>query len=194
MNMIASVDGATTIDGRSGALGGQGDHQVFTVLRRLADVVLVAAGTVRTERYGPAAVPIAVVSRSCQLDWHSPFFTQAIARPIVVTVTDAPAANVAHAREVADVIIAGTGSVDLPRAISELGGRGARHVLCEGGPSLLGQLAAAGLLDELCLTVSPYLIGGRSKRILDGPDVTPPAALVLRSVCEDEGSLFLRLG
>src|SRR5437870_69124 len=91
LNMISSVDGATALDGTSGGLGSLGDKRVFAVLRSLADVVLVAAGTVRAEHYGPAAVPIAVVTRSAQLDWRSRFFTEPKARPIVVTVEDAPA-------------------------------------------------------------------------------------------------------
>src|SRR5207248_5303600 len=90
LNMIASVDGATTLDGVSGGLGGLGDKRVFAVLRSLADVVLVAAGTIRAEHYGPSTVPIAVVTRTAHLDWQSPFFTEAKARPIVLTGDDAP--------------------------------------------------------------------------------------------------------
>jgi riboflavin biosynthesis pyrimidine reductase len=79
--MIASVDGATTVAGVSGGLGGGADHELFALLRSLADVVLVAAGTVRAEGYGPSRVPVAVVTRSCRLDWESPFFTAPVARP-----------------------------------------------------------------------------------------------------------------
>src|SRR5205085_12633093 len=154
LNMISSVDGATTIDGVAGGLGSLGDKRVFAVLRSLADVVLVAAGTVRAEHYGPATVPIAVVTRTAQLDWQSPFFTEAKARPIVLTADDAPSENLEHARQVADVVIAGTGGVDLRRAVDALGERGFDHVLAEGGPTLNGELAAAGVLDEVCLTVS----------------------------------------
>jgi len=192
LNMIASVDGATTVAGVSGGLGGPADKRLFGVLRSLADVVLVGAGTVRAEHYGPAAVPIAVVTRSCQLDWDSRFFTEADARPIVVTVTDAPDANRARAAEVADVLVAGTGAVDLAVALELLGGRGARHVLAEGGPGLNGQLARAGVLDELCLTVSPRMVSGDAQRIVAGAVLPVAAELVLRSVCEDDGFLFLR--
>lgn len=192
LNMISSVDGATVLDGVSGGLGSLADKRVFAVLRSLADVVLVAAGTVRAENYGPAEVPIAVVTRSAQLDWQSRFFTDAIARPIVLTTEDAPAENVAHAREVADVVVAGTGGVDLTRALDELALRGAANVLAEGGPTLNAQLVAAGLLDELCLTFSPKLASGDANRILHGPPLRPPTELRLRSVCEEEGYLFLR--
>jgi len=209
LNMIASVDGATAVAGRSGALGGPADHRVFMALRSLADAVLVAAGTVRAEGYGPALFspevqdarrargqapvpPIAVVSRSCDLDWASPFFTAAAARPLVVTVSAARAANREQGAEVADVVIAGESDVDLSRAVAALGQRGAASVLAEGGPSLNGQLAAAGVLDELCLTVSPKLVGGDSRRIVTGADVDPPLSLELVSVLEEDGYLFLR--
>jgi hypothetical protein len=81
LNMIASVDGATTLAGVSGGLGGRADHALFAVLRSLADVVLVAAGTVWAERYGPSARPRDVVSRSLRLDWDARFFTAPVARP-----------------------------------------------------------------------------------------------------------------
>jgi len=154
--------------------------------------VLVAAGTVRAENYGPASLPIAVVTRSAQLDWQSRFFTEADARPIVLTAEDAPKENLAHAREVADVVLAGTGGVDFKRALDELALRGARNVLAEGGPTLNAQLAAAGVLDELCLTFSPKLAAGDAKRILHGPALASPTDLVLRSVCEDDNYLFFR--
>jgi riboflavin biosynthesis pyrimidine reductase len=192
LNMIASVDGATTVAGLSGGLGSPADKRVFSVLRSLADAVLVAAGTARAEGYGPAPVLIAVVSRSCVLDWRAPFFTAASVRPIVVTVADAPADNRARAAEVADVVIAGEHSVDMRRALDALGDRDARAVLAEGGPSLNGQLAAAGLLDEVCLSLSPALVGGDSKRILSGPALDVPARCELRSLCEEDGYLFLR--
>jgi len=191
-NMIASVDGATAVDGVAGGLGGEADRALFALLRRLADVVLVAAGTVRAEGYGPSPVPIAVVTRSCRLDWDSRFFTAQVARPVVVTVATAPAEARARAAEVADVVVAGERDVDLARALDVLGARGWRAVLCEGGPTLNGQLAAAGLLDELCLTLSPCLVGGDAKRLLAGPLLPGPPTLTLASACEEDGFLFLR--
>ena len=193
LNMIASADGATSVAGVSGGLGGPADRQVFSALRSAADTVLVAAGTVRAENYGPGTVPIAVVSRSCRLEWGSRFFTEASFRPVVVTVANASAANRARAEEVADVVVAGTDDVDLRVALEALADRGARSVLAEGGPSLNGQLASAALLDELCLTISPILVGGDAKRILSGAGPAIPTRLGLCSVCEDEGFLFLRL-
>jgi riboflavin biosynthesis pyrimidine reductase len=192
LNMIASVDGATAVDGVAGGLANKADKDLFQLLRSLADVVLVAAGTVRAEGYGPSKVPIAVVTRSCNLDWESRLFTAQDARPVVVTVATAPAEARARAAEVADVVVAGERDVDLARALDALGARGWRAVLCEGGPTLNGQLAAAGLLDELCLTLSPRLVGGRAKRLLDGRLLPGPPALTLASACEEDGFLFLR--
>jgi riboflavin biosynthesis pyrimidine reductase len=192
LNMIASVDGATTVDGVSGGLGGRADHVLFALLRSLADAVLVAAGTVRAEGYGPSTVPLAIVSRSCRLDWERPLFRAAFARPIVITVAGAPAGARERAAEVADVVVSGEQDVDLARALGALAERGFRNLLVEGGPSLNAQLAAAGLLDELCLTLSPRLVGGDARRILAGPALPTPRRLRLASVCEEDGFLFLR--
>ncbi|HMF04453.1 MAG TPA: pyrimidine reductase family protein, partial [Acidimicrobiia bacterium] len=209
LNMIASVDGATSVDGLSGKLGGAADHRVFFALRSLADVILVAAGTARAEGYGPAELPaetqdvrrrrgqtpvpaIAVVSHSCNLDWQSPFFTAATVRPLIVTVGGASGDDRSRASDVADVVIAGEHDVDLRRALEAIGERGARSVLAEGGPSLNAQVAGAGLLDEVCLTLSPSIVGGDGKRIVAGPALDMSAHLRLCSLCEDGGYLFLR--
>jgi riboflavin biosynthesis pyrimidine reductase len=192
LNMIASIDGATAVTGLSGGLGGPADQELFAVLRSQADVVLVAAGTVRAERYGPAGLPVAVVSRSCRLDWESPFFTAAAARPVVITVAGAPASERKKAADVAEVIIAGERDVDLAAALGALAERGHTRVLAEGGPTLNGQLGAAGLLDEVCLTLSPLLVGGDAKRILAGPGLPGARKWRLRSLCEQDGFLFLR--
>jgi riboflavin biosynthesis pyrimidine reductase len=192
LNMIASIDGATAVTGLSGGLGGPADQELFAVLRSQADVVLVAAGTVRAERYGPAGLPVAVVSRSCRLDGESPFFTAAAARPVVITVAGAPASERKKAADVAEVIIAGERDVDLAAALGALAERGHTRVLAEGGPTLNGQLGAAGLLDEVCLTLSPLLVGGDAKRILAGAGLPGARQWRLRSLCEQDGFLFLR--
>ena len=161
-------------------------------LRSHADGVLVAAGTVRAEHYGPIGLPIAVVSRSCRLDWDWPLFTATNAQPIVVTVAEAPELERKRAADLADVIIAGERDVDLATAIDALAARGLCRVLAEGGPSLNGQIAAAGLLDELCLTLSPLLVGGDAKRILAGAGLVTGSGWRLHSLCEQDGFLFLR--
>ncbi len=209
LNMIVSVDGGTSWGGVSGALGGPADKALFAVLRALADIVLVAAGTMRAERYGPAVLPatmqdaraqrgqtpvppIAVVSRSCRLDWSTPFFTSATERPVVITVADAPAADRAQAAEVADVVVAGAHDVDLALALDELGARDAHAVLAEGGPTLNGALARTGVLDEICLTLAPLLASGDAKRILAGSTLDELGRLHLHSICEEGDYLFLR--
>ncbi|MEW6477316.1 MAG: dihydrofolate reductase family protein [Actinomycetota bacterium] len=192
LNMISSVDGSTALDGLSGGLGGPADRRVFAALRSLADVVLVAAGTVRAETYGPAQVPIAVVSGSLTFDWTAPFFTAATHRPIMVTSKQAPPAALEQAEAVADILIAGDAEVDLTEAVHQLGRRSFRHILAEGGPSLNGALTSAGLLDELCLSLAPRLVSGSAKRIVSGPPLLPPPELTLHTVCEEDGYLFLR--
>jgi riboflavin biosynthesis pyrimidine reductase len=192
LNMIASIDGATALAGLSGGLGGPADQALFAVLRSRADIVLVAAGTVRAEHYGPLGLPVAVVSRSCRLDWDSEFFTAATAPPIVITVANAAATDRKKAADVAEVVVAGERDVDLAVALGALAERGFAQVLAEGGPTLNGQLAAAGLLDEVCLTLSPLLVGGDAKRILSGPGLPGGQRWRLSSLCEQDGFLFLR--
>ncbi len=209
LNMIVSADGGTSWGGVSGALGGPADKALFPVLRSFADVVLVAAGTMRAEGYGPARLPdavqerrrargqtpvpaIAVVSRGVQFDWKAPFFAEATERPIIITVAATTDAERADAAAVADVIVAGEHDVDLGNAMEQLGGRGVRNVLAEGGPTLNGALASAGLLDELCLTLSPRLASGDAKRIIAGSSLDELEALQLRSICEEDDFLFLR--
>ncbi|WP_068924833.1 pyrimidine reductase family protein [Planobispora rosea] len=207
VNMVASADGGTWLDGLSGGLSGRGDKRIFGVLRGLADVVMAGAATVRAEGYGPArpreswrglregrpaAPPVAVVTRGLELDLSSPLFTEAEpdARTIVVTCGAAPAERRAEVARHADVIVAGDDRVDLAAAVRQLAVRGLGRVLCEGGATLNGQLAAAGLVDELCLTVSPMLVGGTSSRILDGPGAL--SRLRLAHVIEEQGFLFTR--
>jgi riboflavin biosynthesis pyrimidine reductase len=184
-NMIVSVDGAATRGGLSGALGNEADRVLFHRLRELSDVVLVGAGTVRAEGYGPAKVPLAVVSRTLGFDYSSPLFQ---GETILVTTESAP--GLAEARRHAEVVVAGRNSVDHRLALELLRERGLEKVLCEGGPTLLAQLVAEGLLDELCLTVSPVLVGGGAMRILHGPAVD--RELTLEGMRQDGDHLFLR--
>jgi riboflavin-specific deaminase-like protein len=208
VNMISSLDGAISISGRSGALGGPADHRVFHTLRALTDVVLVGAGTMRTEGYGPVRLseaeqiqrqargqhpvpPIAVVTRSCHLDWTSPFFTQAQARPLVLTTRDSH--DHARASCAAEVIVCGDTQVDMAIAVRELAARGANSVLVEGGPGLNAQLVGTGLLDELCLTLSPRLVAGTGPRVLAGPELLQALTVEVRHILEEDSFLFLRL-
>jgi riboflavin biosynthesis pyrimidine reductase len=207
--MIVSVDGGTQWNGVSGALGGPADKAVFAVLRSLTDVVLVASGTMQAEHYGPAMLPpdvedarrrrgqrpvppIAVVTASCKFDTTTPFFTDATERPIVITGSAANDDDCARTAAVADVVVAGGEQVDLRQALQELGARGFRHVLAEGGPTLNGELAHLGLLDELCVTLAPLLASGDAKRFLAGSTLDSLEGLRVQSICEEDDYLFLR--
>ncbi|HLX88597.1 MAG TPA: dihydrofolate reductase family protein, partial [Acidimicrobiales bacterium] len=180
------------------------------VLRSLADVVLVGAGTMRAERYGPvrfddevraqragrgqtAVPPIAVVTRSGDLDWSSPFFTEAEARPIVFTTRDLDPGVRRRGEAVAELVTAGQDRVDPRLALDHLHGAGYRSVLLEGGPRLNAEVAAAGLLDELCLTLSPRLVAGDGPRVLAGSELASPLQLEVVHVLEEDGFLFYRL-
>ncbi|MEE3850513.1 pyrimidine reductase family protein [Gordonia sp. LSe1-13] len=186
-NMVSSIDGAVTVDGRSGGLGGPGDKMVFRVLRALADVVLVGASTAVTEGYrqpspddafatdreareqSPAPA-LALLSRSLSIpDDYPPL---ANADTIVLTCESAPAdRRSALADAGATLIDCGADTVDVHTVMDVCAERGWIRVLSEGGPSLLGALVAADVLDELCVTTSPTLVGGDAGRIIghDGP-------------------------
>lgn len=206
---VSSVDGAATVSGRAGGLGNDTDRAVFALNRALADVIVVGAGTARTEEYGPAeddprwralrtgrspTAPIAVISDSLALDFTSPLFTDAPerARTIVITSESSPAEARAKAAEVAEVIVAGVESVDLSTALLDLRARGFHRIVCEGGPSVFAELIRAGGVDELCLTRSPEIVGGAGTRIVHGPACDPPIPLDLASVlATDDGYLYL---
>ena len=212
MNFVASADGGGTAAGVSAGLSSPADRRLFSVLRDLADVVLVGAGTVRAEgyraqRYGPerrrrrvqlggSELPvIAVVSGALDLDPTSTLFTKAevTARTMVITCRAAPADRLAALSEVADVLVAGEERVDLAAAVRGLAERGLTRVLCEGGPALFGGLLRAGLVDELCLTVSPMLTGPGAGRIVAGPPPdTTTRPLRLLHLLEEDGVLLLR--
>ncbi len=210
VHMVGGLDGSAAIGGRVGALSTAPDAELFRLMRGLADVVLVGAETVRAEGYGvvrlpaaraaarvaagrPTTPPLAVVSRSLKLDWSARAFADAPpeARTLVITCTAADPARLAEARQVADVIMAGADRVDPALALQRLGERGYRVVLCEGGPTWLGELAGAGLVDELCLTISP-LMGGDLLPVSVAPPGAPLAHFALRHVLRAGDTLFLR--
>lgn len=210
-NFVASADGAATEDGLSRGLQTPGDNLVFRALRDLADVVVAGAGTVRTEGYSAIAVsderraireqfglrpilPIAVISRSLRLDPGADLFTAAPAdaRTIVLGCADADPARRAELESVADVIVCGEGAVDLAIARAALAERGHTRILCEGGPTLFADLASAGVVDELCLSVTPILTGPGSRRIVAGEPWPDPTRLALAGLLEEAGALFCR--
>ena len=209
-NMVGGLDGSAAIGGRVGALSAGTDSVLFRRMRALADVVVVGAETVRAERYGPVRLdddlraarreqgrppvpPLAVVSRSLKFDWTTPAFAAAEegARTLVITTADAEPARVDEARRHAEVVVAGDHGVDLHAALDALAGRGHRVVLCEGGPTLLGEVVAAGLLDELCLTLAPVMGGDPLPVAVSAPGA-PVVGFRLAHVVGDGDTLFLR--
>lgn len=183
-NMVSTLDGAAHgPDGRSGSINDAVDARVFAVLRSLADVVLVGAGTVRAEGYRDVRVPdalvaarraagaadhptLAVVTR--RGDLPVPVLTQ---DPAPWVLTRAGATYLGHLRAHVPpgrLVVHDGDDVDLAAFVTTLRDAGLTSVLAEGGPSLLGSLVTAGLVDELCLTWTPHLVGGDAGRVLDG--------------------------
>src|SRR5690606_15179555 len=107
----------------------------------------------------PGHPALVIVSGSLDLDPHSPAFAAAPRRPVVLTHAAAPVARRSALEPVADVLVAGEARVNLAAGLALLRARGLAHILCEGGPHLLGALTAADLVDEMCLTLSPVLAG-----------------------------------
>lgn len=209
-HMVAGLDGTAAVDGRVGALSTTPDQLLFRRMRELADVVLVGSETVRREGYGPVRLdapaqaartalgmpptpPLAIVTRSLDLDFSAAAFAEAPghARTLVLTGENADRARRAAAAEAAEVVIAGREGVEPRAALGALADRGHRFVLCEGGPTWLGELVAANCLDELLLTISPVM-GGDPLPVA----VTPAGAglehFALRQVLAEEDTLFLR--
>ena len=213
--MVATADGAAeSPQGRSGEISSAGDRLVFETIRGLSDVVLVGADTFRRESYGPVrpqpglekrrkdlgmsgAPRLAVVTASGDLDPSVGAFVSSPEPPLILAPTSLPSERRTVLAPVAELVEAGDTSVDLIRAVAALAERGMTRVACEGGPRLLGELAAAGLMDELCLTVTPLMSGGSYSgnpipRILAGAELSDaPHPMQLHHVIEDAGTLFL---
>lgn len=208
VDMVSSVDGATTLQGGSSGLNDEDDKLVFTALRAAADIVLVGAETVRVEDYGPVVlddrvvrarrrsgrrdVPrLAVMSRSLDLDPGARLFSGAD-RPYVFTGRDADSRRRRALDQVAEVVTAGSVGASVVTVLSRLHDDGHRVVLCEGGPAVNGHLSSAGLIDEINLTLSPLIVGGASARIVDGALIEPPLDVRLDRVLVGERMLFVR--
>lgn len=209
MSMVSSLDGATAVGGRSGPLGGEPDRQVFGAVRAIADVVLVAAGTMRVEGYGPVRLSdtardaraaagrsstpprLAVVSASLDIDLSRA--AEGPVRPLVLTTEDADADRRTALGELAEVRAHGTGQVDLVAALASLAEDGAGVVVCEGGPSLNAALVEHDLVDEWCVTLAPAIVGGDSGRMVHGvAELGTGQPLELASLLEEDGVLLGR--
>ena len=210
LNMVTSIDGATAVDGLSGGLGTPADRVVFLALRGLADVVVAASGTVTAEGYGPPRTSpevqearvargqsphprIAVVSGSLSLDLTTTLFTDSEPPPLVITGAGSDQTRRIEVARVADLLLAGQDRrVDLPEAFRALGELGMSTALVEGGPGLNGQLLEAGLVDEVCLSLAPVVVGGDSRRMIHGAAPAEPLGMRLDRVIEADGLLLLR--
>ena len=210
VNFIASIDGAITVAGRSRGLQSPGDLRVFRLLRALADVVLVGAGTARTEGYGPmeddsavsrmrvalgrrATAPIAVVTRRLSLSPDSRLVGGSSPSLCITCEAADPARRAALAAAGMEVLVCGEDEVDLALALDRLAERGLEQVTCEGGPLLLRSALEAGVVDELDLSISPLLVGGEFRLVGDLP-LPDVVRLDLRQVLEADGMLFTRYG
>lgn len=207
VNFVASLDGSVTVDGRSGGLGSPGDRRIFQVLRALADVVLVGHGTASAEGYRPVTpdspvgrlrasigrpptASIAVVSRRASLDPASGLATGAVSPTILVTCAAADAGRrEALAAAGVTVLVCGDDDVDLPLAVDRLAELGHEQVLCEGGPTLFRDAVAAGLVDELDLSIAPALVGDEHRLLRGLPHAV---RLELRQLLEEDGLLYTR--
>ena len=204
-NFVSTVDGAAVVDGGSTAINDEDDKAMFAAMRAVPDFILVGAGTVRAENYGPIdlderrrearlemgleEVPhLVIVTRSLDLEPDARVFGNPQRRVTVLTVEDAPDDRFAALSEVADVVrLSDTAPADIVHYM-----RMARVVLCEGGPRLWGQFVAAGFVDEMALTLSPLLVSGDATRVTRGPLADPPLEMRLDSVAYGDRVLFLR--
>jgi riboflavin biosynthesis pyrimidine reductase len=209
-NFVSSLDGAATLNGRSGELGNAADRRIMKLLRRAADIILIGAGTARAEGYsgdlidpedslwrqshGKSSRPsLAMVSGSLSVDPGMPFFTVAAERPLIITTAEADPARKRKLEKVADVLVCGQRSLDVQVLIHELGLRGFLRLHTEGGPHLFGTFQQAGRVDELCLSVSPVLVGGPGMRIAVSSTPNPqPRHMHLEHVLRSGDMLFLR--
>jgi riboflavin biosynthesis pyrimidine reductase len=206
-DFVTSLDGAVELDGRSAGLSGPGDRVAFMAMRAVTDVILVGAGTVRAEGYGPPKLDqavrsrrsargqqnlpaLAIVSNSGKLDPTAKVFS-GDEQPLLLTSAAAVASH-QELEAVADVVVCGDQYVDLPVAIDQLGRRGLGRVLCEGGPTLFRSLLDADLVDELCLSIAPVLAGWGHHTLLGEQPLDQQRGLLLASVVESDGTLFAR--
>lgn len=211
-NMITSLDGGATDDGKSAGLAGPGDHALFSRMRQEADVVLVGASTVRIENYSGAQMslaqrqerqgrgqtelpPIAIVTHGADFEHDAKIFTRTEIPPLIMTSHDAVAdarGRFGSTAEVIDASGSDADSVDLAVVLKTFAERKLLRVLSEGGPGMIGLLIAHGLLDELCLSIAPILVGGRAGRIATGDGDAHTRMRRSHLLTDDDGYLYTR--
>ena len=186
VNMVSSIDGSATFSGKSRALTSTSDRRLFHLMRSLADVVLIGAGTARTEPYANHKGQVVVITRSGDLP--PKFFTGK--RPVVITCESLDEQKHRELSNLTEVITCGRHDVDLSLVVSLFIERGWLRILCEGGPALLGLLHASALIDEVALTISPLLIGGGTSLLEESRETKRSFELV--SLLQADGNLFAR--
>jgi riboflavin biosynthesis pyrimidine reductase len=190
VNFVTTADGAAQgSDGLSTSINNAADKRVFDALRSRADCLVVGAGTLRAEGYDVPRLPLVVVSRSADLP---PTLREAPrGRILMATVASAP--GLAASRDQLgeeNVLVLGDDVVDLAELKLALADRGWMDQLCEGGPSLFADLLAARVVDELCWTIVPRLVGGDAVRLATGAEVD--ATLRPALLLEQDGTLLGR--
>jgi 5-amino-6-(5-phosphoribosylamino)uracil reductase len=202
---VSSIDGAISAAGLSRGLQTPGDNRVFAALRDLADVVLVGAGTATVEKYRPAALsaervalreelgldaalPVAVVSGRLRIDADAALY----ADPSTLIFTTERADLTPTRHIAAEVVVCGREQVDVGSAVAALRARGLRRIVCEGGPTLFASMVDAGLVDEVCVSVSPILAGPGAGRLSAGADWERARRVRLSGLLEEDGALFAR--
>lgn len=208
--MLRTLDGGVAgSDGRSRSVSSDMDREVLREVRRLADAIVIGAGTMRSERYGPvtsradaaeerrglglATAPVlVVVSGGLDLPWDEPVFAASEQRPIVMTTEHAPTEAVRRAGGHVEVVRLPGERVLAVDLLAALHDRGLRRVVCEGGPGLLESFAAADLVDEVDLTMSPRLpsYGPGPRRA--APGSPEPGRFELAQLLSHESFLFAR--
>lgn len=203
-DFVSSLDGAAwAADGTSGDLGGDVDKRAFSMMRSLADIIVVGAGTARTEGYRPltersvdqavrarhdlSPAPILiVVSRSLNVP------DELIdGGAVIVTSHAAPPERIADLQQRTDVLVHGADEIDWPAVCADWFARGWHRVLCEGGPSLHGDLLRAGVVDEICVTIAPLVASGPAGRIA-ADDQSLGRSARLAGVAHVDGVLLTR--
>ncbi len=205
INFASTLDGRAAIEGRSGKIGSNADTEMLQRLRTRFDAVMIGAGTMRAERYGRIVSdpglrehreqaglshdPLAViVSGRLDLPWDAPLFTSGGGQIVLFTASEAGPPQTETPVEV----VRHGDWVDIAGALRHLRREhGIRALLCEGGPGLHGELEAAGLVDELFLTIAAKLSGGEAPHILEG-ELLEVAELELLWLLERDGELFTR--
>lgn len=207
LDFVASLDGAVEVAGRSRPLGGPADRAAFMAMRAVSDAIMVGAGTARAENYGPTALPVQVEQRRKQRGQDNPQPLVVVTgtgnldpaarlfsgdNDVIILTTEAAAAVAPSFSHRTELLVCGAEEIDVASAMDALYGRGLLRILCEGGPTLARSLMLAGVVDELCLTISPLFVGSEQRRLSgDGPPAYA-ARFELNGVLHGDGMLLGR--